>query len=127
MRMDEHTEFAGEALAAPKIYINSDAYLAAFLHFQNALPMALSSSLPAPLYDAVAFWLTHPTPVADYAYMAAYVDIRDMDKIAHNLSLTAIGQIAPDVSAWASNALANDWSSVEAGIVLVGNSDLWML
>jgi len=83
---------------------NPDAYLAAFLTFHNALPKALSSDLPAPLYDAVAFSLANPVPLATIEYIAALGDMYKLKHTTYNVSLNAIDKITPEVQAF-----FNDW------------------
>lgn len=79
---------------------NPSEYLAWFLKFHEALPTALGSNLSGPVYDAVAYMLANPTPVASHEYMKAMVDTHIVRGYASGISLTAINQISPEISAW---------------------------
>lgn len=85
--------------------LNPDAYLAAFLTFHQALPTALSSNLPEAIYNATAFSLANPVPLASFEYVLALADTHKLGHIAFNVSLTAIDHMSPEVLAYALNLM----------------------
>lgn len=86
---------------ASTLVLNPDAYMAAWLGFQDLLPDHLSPDLPEAVYNAVAFHLANPEPVASYEYMQAFVNLMNAHQPVHNLSLAALGHMAPEVAAYA--------------------------
>lgn len=101
-QIDQIENVAGPktVLASSVVSLNPDAYMAAWLEFQNLLPDHLSADLPEAVYNAVAFHLANPVPVASYEYMQAFVNLSNAHIPVHNLSLTALDHITPDVTAY---------------------------
>lgn len=87
-----------QAAAAP--HLDPAAYLSAYLLFQNALPDHVSADLTPAVAAAVQYHIDHPVAEATYEYMQAFVNLMNAHQVVHNLSLTAIEHIAPEVAAY---------------------------